>query len=113
MSNFESKLKEASEKELKHFKELFNFDGSEAQLQHLKELFTNFMRNSMFHPSYFINFLNFYSKCRPNQHHICRELVKCVYSCFPEQINEIQEKIKKHIYSQIHHISRRVSNEYT
>ena len=115
MCNFESKLKEENE----FYKELFNFNGGEKQLKLIKED----INDSKNDPKYFIELLNFYSKRRPPQQHISRELVECIYSCFPEQIDEIQQKIKKQKIlkfsnskiiklpnSQIHHISRRISN---
>ena len=87
MSENESKLKEENE----FIKELLNFNGGETRLKHLKEMITNNQNG----PNYFISFLDHYSKCRPNQHHVSKELIKCVYSCFPEQINKIQQVIKK------------------
>ena len=44
--------------------------------------------------NYFIKILEFYSRCRPHQHNVSTELSKCIYSCYPEQINQIQQKIK-------------------
>ena len=38
--------------------------------------------------------INLYSFCRPTQQNVSKELVECVCSCFPEQINEIQENLK-------------------
>ena len=81
MSEIDSKLKEENE----FYKELFNFNGSETQLKHLKEM----IKNPENGPNYYIDLLDHYSKCRPNQHNISKELVECVYSCFPEQINDI------------------------
>ena len=91
MSDLESKIKEENE----HIKELFNFNGDETQLKSLKELFTKFILNSNNGPNYFLKLLEHYSLCRPHEHHISRELIECVYSCFPEQINEIQHIIKR------------------
>ena len=90
MSEYESKLKE----ENVNIKELFNFNGYEVQFKHIKELFPNYIRKSKNDPDYFVNFLEFYSHCRPNQYSLSKELVECVYSFFPEQINEIQQLIK-------------------
>ena len=87
----DSKVKEENE----NAKELFNFNGDEAQLKYLKEHFNNDIKNSQNAPNYFILILNHFSKCRLNQLHVSRELVECVYSSFPEQINEIQQFIKK------------------
>ena len=87
MSEIETKLKEENE----FIKELFNFNGNEAQLKNLKEMITN-KQNS---PNYFIQLLEYYSKCRPNHHNVSRELTECIYSCFQEQINEIQQYIRK------------------
>ena len=91
MSIIESKLKEES---LFH-KELFKFNGSESQLKHIKELFTNLIQNSKSGSQYFIDFLKFYATCRPHQRNVSKELVECVYSNFPEQINGIQNEIKE------------------
>ena len=90
MCEFESKLKEENEIN----KELFNFNGDETQHKHLKDVFTNYIKNSKNVSKYFINLLEYYSKCRPNQHNICKKIVECVISCFPEQNNEIQQFIK-------------------
>ena len=87
MIEIESRMKEENENN----KELFNFQGDEAQL---KELYTNYIKNSRNGLNYFIQFLEHYYKCRTNQNHISKELVECIYYCFPEQINEIQQKIK-------------------
>ena len=119
MSFIESKLK----KENENYKKLFDFNGNETQLKHLKEFFINYIKNSKNDSIYFIKLLNFYAKCRPHLHSASRELVECVHSCFLEQIDEIQQKIKKQKIlkfsnskiiklpnSQIHHISRRISN---
>ena len=78
MSRIESKLIEENENN----KELFNFNGNEAQLKHLKELFTNYIRDSNNDSRYFIDFLDHYSTCRKNNHHVTKELVECVYSSF-------------------------------
>ena len=107
MSEFESKLKETNENN----KGFFNFNGDETQLKHIKEVFLNDMNNSKNDPKHFIDLLNFYSKCRLNHQHVSIEIIECACSCFPEQINEIQQLIKKHRCSQIHHISRRISNK--
>ena len=85
----EMKLKEENENN----KELFNFSGF--QLKHMKELFTNYIRNSKNGLNYFISFLDFYSKCRPHQHTVSKELVECIYSCFSEEIEEIKQNIKE------------------
>ena len=94
MSDIESKLKEENE----FIKELFNSNGDEAQLQHLKEVIQNFIKQSKQtnFSNYLIGLLNFYSACRPHQQHFTKELVECIYSCFPEQINEIQQFIKSY-----------------
>ena len=89
MSDIESKMKEENE----FNKELFNFNGYEPQ--HLKELFTRSLKNSINDPNSFIQLLDNYSKCRPDQHNISKELVECVFSYFPEQIYEIQQEIKQ------------------
>ena len=90
MSDIESKLNQENE----FLKELFNSDSNKSKLNHLKELFTDFVKNSENGPNYFVHFLDHYSKYRPHQHDVSKELVECIYSCFPEQINEIQQKIK-------------------
>ena len=87
MNCVESKLKEVNEAT----KELFNFNGTNTQLQHLKDLFTNELRNGEINPNYFIDFISHYSICRPNQFRISRELIECVYSCFPEKVNKINK----------------------
>ena len=95
----------------RHFSEQKYFNGDKAQLKHLKEFFITFIIHSKQGPNYFIGLLE-YSKCRPHQQDISKELVECLYFCFPEQINEIQiKKHQKHRNSQIHHISRRISYE--
>ena len=90
MSEIESKLNEENE----NIKELFSFNGGKSQLKHIKEHFIDFIKNSNNGSNYFIELLYHYSKCRPHQQHVSKELVECFYSCFPEQINEIQQKIK-------------------
>ena len=81
-------------------KELFSFDGDKAQVQYLNELFTNLIKKSnkdSIYPqcSYFIDFLDFYSFCRPTQNYVSKELIACVCSYFPEIIIEIQQGIKE------------------
>ena len=99
-------------REIEICKELFNFSEDEIQLNHLKERFTNYIKDSKNGTKNFIVFLDFYSKHRPHQPHVSKGLIEVVNSCFPEQINEIQQEIKKkHKHSQIHHISRRISNK--
>ena len=91
MTHNESKL----QKENKFITELININGDEKQLQHFKEVFTDFIINSQNVPKYFVDLLDHYSFCRPHQRHVSKELMGCVYSCFPEKINEIQKDIKK------------------
>ena len=84
MSDFELKVKEVNE----IIKELFDFNEYETQFKHINDLFTNLItKNSL---KYFINLLEFYSRCRPHQHNVSTELTKCIYSCYPEEINQIQ-----------------------
>ena len=90
-----SSLVSSIKKESKNITEIFNFDGNKDQLKHIKDVFTNMIKNSKNEPKYYITFLERYSKCRVKQHDVSRELVECVYSCFPEQINEIKQNIKK------------------
>ena len=90
MSEINSKLKE----ENGLIKGFFDFNVENTQLKHLKEVFTNYIRNSKNDPKYFISFFDFYTWCRPNQHSVSKALLECIYSCFPEQINEIQQDIK-------------------
>ena len=71
------------------------FQCDESQFKHLKEVFLQFIKNFKIDSIDFINFINFYSQCRPLQYNISRELVGLVYSCFPEQIQEIQQKINR------------------
>ena len=94
MSKSESKLKEENE----ITKGLFNFNGDETQLKPLREILNNFIKISKNDSIYFIVLLEHYSKCRPNQQHVSRELVEYVYFCFPEQINDIQQYIKDNTY---------------
>ena len=89
MSEIELKLKEENEM----IKDIFNFNVCETQVKHIKASITESNNG----PHYQILLLDHYSKCRPRHQHICRELVECVYSCFPEQINEIQKDIKNKI----------------
>ena len=91
MSEVEVKLKEQNE----IYKELYNYNGGEDQLKHLKEVFTNFIKNSNNESYVFISLLDFYSKCRPWQHRVSKELVECIYSCFPEQIDDVQNCIEE------------------
>ena len=65
MSDIELKLKEEND----NVKKVLNFNGDEMQI---KELFTNYIMNSKNGPNYFIKFLDFYSKCRPNQHSVSK-----------------------------------------
>ena len=87
MSDFESQLK----KENENIKRLFNYNGDETQLK----LLTEYFNNSKNGPNFLIGFLENFSKRRPHQTDVSKELVKCVYSCFPEQILEIQQFIKE------------------
>ena len=91
MNDIVSKLREENEV----IKELFDFNGCTTQIKHLKEVFTNFINNSNNCSYYFLQLLEYYSKFRPHQHNISKELTECIYSCFPEQINEIQQNIKE------------------
>ena len=90
MKKIEHELKENNET----IKELFNFNGGESQLNHLIEIFTNYIMNSKNGPKFFIDLLNFYSRCRLFHHGVSKKLTNYVFSCFPEQINEIQKYIK-------------------
>ena len=92
MNQIDQSLKE----EYQFIKELFNFDDHETQLQDLKTIFTNFMKSSSskYSRNYFILLLDFYCRCRVNQHHVAKALLECIYSFFPDQINEIQQYIK-------------------
>ena len=85
-----SKLKEENE----FLKELFNYNYNETPLEHLKEILSNLIKNSKNDSKYFFDLLEFYSLCRPYQQRVTRELIECVYSCFPEQLDEIQHTIK-------------------
>ena len=90
MCEIDFKLKAENENN----KELFNFNGAETQIKRIKEIFTNSIQNSKNNCAInFIHFLNFYSLCRPHQQRVSKELVECVYSCFPEQIKVIQKSI--------------------
>ena len=94
---FKYEMSEIQIKEMNEsHKELFNFNGGEAQLNHLKETFTNLIKKSNNDSKDFINFLDFYSKCRPKQHDVLTALIDCIDSCFPEQINEIQQYIQRY-----------------
>ena len=86
MSEIETKPKEEND----FNKELFNLNLDKVSLTHIKEM----IKMSKNGPKYFIDLFDHYSKCRPHQHNVCKELVDCVYSCFPEQINEIQQNIR-------------------
>ena len=81
MSGIDSKLKE--EKEI--ITKLFNFSGNKKQFKELKEIFYNFIKQSKNGSTYFIKLLDQYSFCRPNQLYFIKELVKCIYSCFPKE----------------------------
>ena len=89
MSEIEPKLKEENE----FIKELLKFNDNEKQLR--KGVFIHFIETSKKDSKYFVDLLDFYSKCRPHQQRVSRDLVECVYICFPDQINEIQEYIKR------------------
>ena len=91
MSEIEAKLKEAND----NSKELFNFNGYEAQQKNIKELFSTYLRNSKNDINSFIRFIEHYSKCRPNLPNVSEELVECMFSCFPDQINIIQQNIRR------------------
>ena len=115
MKKSESKLKEENE----IITELFNFDGDETRLKHLKEIFTNFIAKSEHDLNYFILFLQYYSKHRPHQRHVSKELVECIYSCFSEEIEEIKQNIKKKdilkfiIFPEEFHMKRTKRNVFT
>ena len=93
MCDLESKVKEENE----NIKELLSSNGNNAQFKYIKEVFSNFIKSSKNDSFYFINLLNFYSKCRPHQHNISKKLIECAHSCFLEQFNEIQNYIKEKI----------------
>ena len=78
MSDIKSKLK----KENEFIKQLFNINGGETQF---KDLFTRYITNTKKGPKYLIKLLDFYSKCRPHQQNVSKELIECIYSCFPEK----------------------------
>ena len=99
MSDIEAKLKAKNE----NIKELFSFNGSEPQKMHIKKNFTNYIRKTQNCPKNFIHLIEHFYKSRPHQHNISRELIECAYSSFPEQ--------RFYRYSQIRHVSRRISNE--
>ena len=86
MSEIESKLKEENE----IIKEFFDFNGDQKQLSHIKD----YIKNSKNGPIYFIRLFDYYSKIRSHQTDVSKELVEYAYSCFPEQIHEIQQEIK-------------------
>ena len=90
MSEIDSKLKEENET----IKTLFNLNGDEMPLAQLKEVFINFVKRSKNDLQYFIEFLNIYSSCRPQQQMVSKEFMEYLYFCFPEQINEIQGYFK-------------------
>ena len=90
MSDFESKLKEENET----IKKIFNFNGDETQLQNLTEVLINYFKNSKNDLNFFITFVDFYSKCRPNQQFVSKELIEFVHCYFHGQFNEIQESIR-------------------
>ena len=62
MSEFELKLKEENE----NIQKLFNFNGCETQLTYLKDIIKNSKNDSR----YFVDLLEFYTRCRPHQPHI-------------------------------------------
>ena len=87
MSEIELKLKKESE----NIKKLFN--GDEMQLKRIKEIMTN--SKTEFNFSKFVEFHGLYSKCRPHQHNVSKELIEYACSCFPEQKNEFQQYIRE------------------
>ena len=87
MSETEFKLKE----ENKFIKELFNSNGDETQFKHIKEM----IQHSIISSTFVIKLLDIFSKYRPHHHNISKQLIECVYSRFPGQIDEIQEYIKR------------------
>ena len=88
--SIETKLKE----EYETIKELFNFNRDEIQFKHLKDNYTNLIRDTKNGSKYFIALLEYFSRWRPHQHNVSKELVKCVYSCFPKQIIDMKQYIK-------------------
>ena len=86
-NEIEAKLKQDNEL----FQELFSFNGVKDKLNHVKEM----MKNSEKDPHFCMNLLDFYSLCRPNQQGVSKELIEFILSCFPEQINEIQQIVRK------------------
>ena len=83
----ESKLREESE----YIKELFGFKDNETKIKNIKEM----IKKSKNSPYYFINLIDVFSKYRQHSHSLSKELIDCVFSCFPEQINELQHYIKQ------------------
>ena len=77
-------------------KKIFDFNGDEANHKDLKEIFASFIKSSKNDSKFFIKLLDYYSKCRPHHQNFSKELVECVYFCFPEQITEIKQYIKEY-----------------
>ena len=77
----EANLKEENES----IKRLFN--GNITQINQFKEKIKNSKNGQL----YFIGLLNHYSFDRPHQHNLSKELVNYVFSCFPEQINDVYD----------------------
>ena len=76
-------------KENENIKKLFNFNRDEATLNQIKET----IQHSESGPQYLINLLEYYSKCRPHEHDVCKELVEYVFSLFNERTNEFEQHV--------------------
>ena len=74
---------------------LFQFSCEETELQELLKFFTNYIKTTKADPIYFILLLDYYSHCRPKQRNISKELFFCLYSCFPDNQEEIQTFVQR------------------
>ena len=83
MSEIESQLK----KENEIIKHIFDFNGDKTQIDIIKEIFINFIKNSENSLRFFLFFLNDYAIARPQLTHVSRELVYCIFICFPDNID--------------------------
>ena len=82
-------------KENEIIQEFFNSNDEETHLKRIKEVLTNYVQKNLQNgSSYFIQFLDYFSKCRTHQQQFFTELIHCIISCYPEEADEIHQFIK-------------------
>ena len=101
------------ERENEFIKTLFNFSlFQEKNSADRINKILSFIKNSKNGPNYFINLLEYYSLCRPQNLDISKLFVKCIFFCFLETTEQIKTFIKKQTgYSRKPSYNRRFSRK--